>query len=92
MPQPADFSGHSYIWWVVTVGLIVGAMIGGVWLLAIQTKDLKHAARNAACVSIANQNLQYVAQTGKKPPVPTLGICGASELAIIDEARKEGIK
>ena len=85
-------TGSPYFWAVVTVGLIVAAMIGGIWVLSIQTKDLKHAARNAACVSIANQNIQYVATTHRQPPVPTLGICGASELAIIQKARQEGIK
>ena len=92
-PRPERRRSYKrfYAWGAFTVFMIGGAIVTGIWLLAIQTENLKQAAQEAACLSIANQNIQFTAATGRPPPLDIRLVCdGATERQIVAKVIHDG--
>src|SRR5262245_34482873 len=80
-----------YYWGVVCVALLVASILVNAWLVYRQTNYRKDAAQEAACISIANQDIMFTAHTGQKPPVNIRLLCdGHSEIQIIQATIKNG--
>ena len=79
------------IWATIAGALFFLSVLGGIWSLQRQTNDLKNAAQEAACLSIANQNIQFTNSEHRPPPLNIRLVCnGFSEAQIIAKVIHDG--